>query len=62
MTLLPYLTGMSFARHLFSIGMLPESELMAFEATLCQKYGIPPNTIYRDLRLLSTNPRANIRH
>ena len=62
MTLLPYVTGMSFARRLFSSGLLTEPELQSFETILRRKYHILPNSIYRDLRLLSTNPRANIRH
>ena len=62
MPLIPYLTGMSFARRLFYTGLLTEPELKTFESMLRQKYGIPPNSIYRDLRLLSVPHRANIRH
>ena len=62
MTLIPYLAAMPLASNFLDRALITEREFAAYESILRHKYGIPPNSIYRDLRLLSTNPRTNIRH
>ena len=61
-TLTSYLAAMSLASDFLDRALITEREFATYESLMCRKYGIPPNTIYRDLRLLSTNLRANIRH
>ena len=61
-TLVPYLAAISMASDFLDRALITEREFTTFESLMCRKYGIPQNSIYRDLRLLSSKHRGTIRH
>ena len=47
-----YLATMAIAGRMLDQGLITKKEFLSFEERMCQKYGLPKRSIYRDYHLI----------
>ena len=59
---LAYTSAMAQARLMLDMRLISQAEYAKIDALMLEKYNLSPNSLYRDIRLITAAVRANMSH
>ena len=59
---LAYCSAMAQARRMLELRLITRDEYSKIDTLMLKKYNLPTNSLYRDIRLITTAVRVNMSH
>ena len=59
---LAYCSAMAQARRMLDQRLITQNEYIKIDAMMLEKYSLSPNSLYRDIRLITAAVRVNMSH